>query len=83
VELQAQLRHCVAMAIKLRCSATNLYEAIVTPPHVAQEWSTSEPMLGRKLLKTLQTMGLHQQDIGDAFYEVDPEWISKLEPHEG
>jgi hypothetical protein len=71
------------MAIKLKCSGTNLYEAVVSPPHVAQNWSTSEPMPGRQLVKRLQAMGCHQQDIGDALYEVDPDWVAKLEPREG
>jgi hypothetical protein len=80
--LKLKFRQVAAMAIKLRCSAANLYEAVVRPPHVAHEWSTSSPMLGRQLVKTLQAMGCHQQDIGDAFYEVEPEWVSKLEPRE-
>ena len=68
------------MAIKLNRVVANLYEAAITPPHSKMDWSTPVPLPGRQLIKALELMGLHQQDIGDALYDVDPEWLSKLEP---
>jgi hypothetical protein len=35
-------------------------------------------MQARALIKELQARGCHQQDIGDAMYEQDPEWVEKL-----
>jgi len=68
------------MTIKLSRVAPNLYTAIVTPPHSGADWVTPEPIRGRKLIKLLRAMGCRQHDIADAFYAVDRDWISKLEP---
>ena len=52
-----------------------LYEAEVTPPHGrGVPWSTDEPMSTDALVAALLQRGCHQTDIGDAFYEADPEW---------
>jgi hypothetical protein len=71
------------MALRLSQVAANLYEATVTPPHSVSDWRTPTPLSGRQLLKALVAMGCHQQDIGDALYDVDPDWLSKLEPSDG
>lgn len=54
-----------------------LYEAHVTPPHSDVEWSTPEPMSVDDLDEKLFELGCHQTDIGDAFYEADPDWIKR------
>lgn len=43
------------------------------------EWSTSEPMTVNALVAALFKMGFHQQDIGDAFYQADPDWVEHAE----
>ncbi len=53
------------------------YTAHVTPPHGGgSEWSTTRPMLRDELIQALRDHGCHQTDIGDAFYEADPEWLA-------
>jgi hypothetical protein len=65
------------MAIKIR-RIGDLYEADVTPPHGSGvSWSTARPVLRDELVKTLLEHGCHQTDIGDAFYEADPEWLMR------
>jgi hypothetical protein len=55
------------------------YTAHATAPHVRSEWQTNEPLPAREIIRELQERGVHQTDIGDAFYQADPHWISKLE----
>jgi len=53
-----------------------LYEAEVTPPHGrGLEWRSVAPMSRDELVAALRDRGCHQSDIGDAFYEADPEWL--------
>lgn len=66
------------MALKLTLLDTGLYEAEATPPHVKEAWSTFKPMDARSLVNELQARGCHQQDIGDALAELDPDWLGKL-----
>ena len=55
------------------------YLATATPPHVSGGiWVTREPMPARAVTAELQRRGCHQQDIGDAFYDADPDWVSRL-----
>ena len=52
------------------------YRANVTPPHCRGEaWSTPEPMTADELVDALRERGCHQTDIGDAFFDADPEWL--------
>lgn len=37
------------------------------------------PLSARELVQWLQNQGFHQTDIGDAFFEADPNWLSRLE----
>ena len=54
------------------------YSAEVTPPHGGgKPWSTSEPMSTDDLVDALRERGCHQTDIGDAFYDADPEWLTR------
>ena len=56
------------------------YTAKVTPPHGGgREWDINTPVTARELTALLTELGCHQTDIGDAFYEVDPEWLSYLD----
>jgi hypothetical protein len=66
------------MSLTVRKTGNGLYEATATPPDVKSPWSTSEPMQAQKLVQELGARGCHQQDIGDAMYEQDPEWVEKL-----
>jgi len=51
------------------------YLARVTPSHGDDtSWTTDQPMSQRALINKLAEIGFHQQDIGDAFYDGDPEW---------
>lgn len=54
------------------------YMASATPPHVTTPWTTDRPMPARELVKELEALGCHQQDVGDALYEQDPLWLEKL-----
>jgi hypothetical protein len=56
--------------------AGSLYAAHATPPHVREEWISDSPLPTRALVDELLSRGAHQTDIGDAFYEADPNWIS-------
>ena len=51
----------------------DVYEAKVTPPHSSTEWATPEPMSVDDLDRKLSDLGCHPTDIGDAFYEADPD----------
>jgi len=44
---------------------------------VKPEWSTSAPMSTDDLIRELLALGFHQIDIGDAFQEADPAWLTK------
>lgn len=66
------------MPITVKALANDLFEAQASPPHVKSVWSTVEPISARKLVAELKSRGAHQQDIGDAMYEQDPNWIEKL-----
>jgi hypothetical protein len=61
----------------------NGYTAVVTPSHGDDvRWETSGPTSQSVLIDTLTELGFHQQDIGDAFYEADPDWLQRP-LHEG
>ncbi len=64
------------MPIKIR-RAGDRYEATVTPPHGNVEWATTEPMTVDEFDRKLFELGCHPTDIGDAFYEADPNWIER------
>ena len=52
------------------------YLAVVTPwPSLDVAWANEEPMKADDLVRQLIGLGLHQQDIGDAFQESDPGWL--------
>lgn len=58
-----------------------LYTAETMPPHGGEEpWSSSTPMSRAALIQLLRARGCHQTDIGDAFYEADPEWLLRDQP---
>jgi hypothetical protein len=53
----------------------DLYEATVSPPHGrGVEWTSPQPMTAEALVEALLDCGCHRTDIGDAFYDADPEW---------
>lgn len=62
------------MAIRIERQG-DCYVAEVTPPHgQGRHWASPHPMSVDQLIGELQSLGCHQTDIGDAFYEADPEW---------
>jgi hypothetical protein len=64
------------MPIKIQ-KVDELYTAEMTSP--ADEharWSAPRPVARDELIATLRRLGCHQTDIADAFYDVDPEWLS-------
>jgi hypothetical protein len=69
------------MAIRIRkVEGSRLYTAqLILPdmPAVKSAWSTPEPMERNQLIEELRKRGAHQTDIGDAFYEADPDWLTK------
>jgi hypothetical protein len=66
------------MSLVVKKIPNGLYEALATPPHTRIAWSTAEPISARRLVEELKIQGCHQQDIGDAMYEQDSNWIEKL-----
>jgi hypothetical protein len=65
------------MSLVVRKTPKGLYEATATPPHTKTAWSTAEPIPASRLIEELTARGCHQQDIGDAMYEQDQNWIEK------
>jgi hypothetical protein len=54
------------------------YTATVTPSHGDNvQWETTTPVSQGVLIDALTELGFHQQDIGDAFYEADPDWLER------
>ena len=50
----------------------------MSPPHgEGREWASDLPQPADMLIKELQARGCHQTDIGDAFYEADPNWLNE------
>lgn len=66
------------MALKIKMN-NGYYEAEVTPPHSTEAWKTLTPLRLRELIEELERRGCHQRDIGDALYEIDPDWLSHLD----
>jgi hypothetical protein len=59
------------------CKVDGGYLAEITPPHGrGVPWRLDEPRSKDKLIKILKARGCHQTDIGDAFYEADPDWLA-------
>jgi hypothetical protein len=65
------------MTLTVKKLKNGLFEARVTPPHSKFNWVTSQPLSATGLVQKLLAQGCHQQDIGDAFYEIDPNWVGK------
>jgi hypothetical protein len=54
------------------------YGAKVTPPHGGgKPWSSPHSMSRVDLVAALRRIGCHQMDIGDAFFEADPDWLDR------
>jgi hypothetical protein len=64
------------MPIKIVHVGAGKYTASVTPSKYRNlAWSTDAPVEPRTLIDRLLELGYHQQDIGDAFYEANPDWL--------
>jgi hypothetical protein len=66
------------MAIKIERVDDDLYCVSASPPEASEIWSPPERMTGREATKGLIAKGCHQQDVGDAMYAADPNWVEKL-----
>jgi hypothetical protein len=67
------------MAITIK-KVEKRYLARVTPPHGnGSNWEAHAPMTRDQLVQQLLSLGCHQTDIGDAFYDADPEWLDSHE----
>ena len=66
------------MPLKIVKVEDDLYFVSASPPDAGVVWSPTEPLTGHQVTKGLLERGCHQQDVGDAMYEADPEWIEKL-----
>ena len=59
------------MAIEIK-KVGDLYTAKVTPPHgKGSNWETKQPMSEADIVRGLLSIGCHQTDIGDVFYELE------------
>jgi hypothetical protein len=64
------------MAITIEKVGTG-YLAKVTPPHGnSSNWKADRPMSREQLIQQLISLGCHQTDIGDAFYDANSEWLN-------
>lgn len=62
------------MSIRIERTGS-LYTAELTPPHGGRShWTSPESMNVGALVDALLSLGCHETDIGDAFYEADPDW---------
>lgn len=64
------------MPIKIECVGT-LYVATATPPHSDVEYVSESPAAADAVIDALRARGCHQTDIGDAFYDADPDWLNR------
>ena len=65
------------MALTIKLVEGHLYMATATPPHVSALWEAAQPSTVDQIVSELRGRGCHQTDIGDAFYEADPDWLTK------
>ena len=65
------------MAIIINLVGKDTYEATVTRPEGdVDSWKTKSPISSNSLIEELTKLGCHQTDIGDAFYEANPNWLN-------
>jgi hypothetical protein len=69
------------LTVRIRKDKDGLYSAEVfdLPPNlpwVKPEWMTPVAMGAHDLCRELLARGFHPTDIGDAFYEADPDWLT-------
>jgi hypothetical protein len=66
------------MGLNVKKLPNGLYLASATPPHVDRPWILDKASPAREVFNELRKQGCHPQDIGDALYEQDPNWVDKL-----
>lgn len=57
----------------------NRYFTEVSYEYYKIYWKNTEPLTARELVDKLLEIGCHQQDIADAFSEINPNWIEEVE----
>jgi hypothetical protein len=50
------------------------FKVMATPPHVAEEWSSSTVLSGTDVLRELSLRGVHSTDISDALDASGVPW---------
>jgi len=71
------------MTIRIKKAGDALYSAELTLPDmpaVKAGWSTPTSMSADQLVEGLLNRGAHQTDIGNAFYQADPDWLGESLP---
>jgi hypothetical protein len=58
--------------------ADGVYTAQVTPRHGDRPWAPERPLSAKELVDALRGLGCHTTDIGDAFYEANPDWLEEV-----
>lgn len=66
------------MTLRIVRSGEGRYEAEVSPPEAKMNWKTPEPLPLRVLIDELKRCGCHQTDVTDVLYELEPDWVSRL-----
>ncbi len=67
------------MTIRIAKASEGGFDAEISPPEARVQWKTPAPMPLRVLIDELKRRGCHQTDVTDVLYEMDPEWVSKLD----
>jgi len=53
------------------------YLVRATAPHVKEDCRNKKSMKVDAIIEELRARGAHTKDIGDAFYEADPDWVKE------
>jgi hypothetical protein len=71
------------MPIAIERMPDGRYAAWLSPAHGGgTEREAFGPLAQEALIQALRARGCHQTDIGDAFYDADPEWLFRAQTGE-
>lgn len=54
-----------------------LYSVVATSIDGRGDYATEQPVSRETAIGSLLALGWHQRDVGDAFYEADPDWVDR------
>ena len=63
--------------LTIKKNEEGLFEAVASPPHVEKVWVSPGGYTAAELAAMLVDLGCHPRDVGDAFYEPDPDWLEE------